>query len=276
MTELLNKVLVLLTFCLGGLVMMLSTASPPGGAHAANATERRPVLVELFTSEGCSSCPPADALLDDLRRDQDIPGVEVIVLGFHVDYWNNLGWKDPFSSEANSARQVAYNEALGRSGVFTPQAILDGRVSVVASGEAGIRETALRQRGKPQARVVLSATGKERLQVKATVSGVPAIANGDAAEVWVALTEVGLSTRVLRGENEGLTLRHAPVVRRLQKLGTWSGKEAVFSGALDVEPGWRREGLSAVAFVQERQSRHVLGAAAVKPAAAPSSDVSAR
>jgi hypothetical protein len=253
MSPSLHTMTFLLTLGLGGLA----------GAEAARTPQRpTPILIELFTSEGCSSCPPADAFLDELSRAQDIPGVQAIVLGFHVDYWDYLGWADPFSSAANSARQAEYSGALvGRQGVFTPQAILDGRHSVVASGEAALRQAALQRLKEQHGRVSLSATGEGRVQVKATVSQVPQVSPGDTAEVWVALTESGLSTRVARGENAGHTLRHAPVVRRLAKLGAWAGQETTLSHALEVDPAWRRENLTAVAFVQERKSRRVLGTA---------------
>jgi len=230
-------------------------------AEAAPAGPAVPVLVELYTSEGCSSCPSADALLAGWAEAQPVEGVRPVVLGFHVDYWNYLGWADPFSRAEFSERQGQANQALGRESSFTPQAVVGGRASVVGSDEGGLRRALLSARSLPAAQVQVSAAAKEgALDVQATVREAPAPAAGDVAEVWAAVTESGLSTDVKRGENAGRTLRHAPVVRRLVRLGQLPS-EGPLTARIPLEPAWRPERLQVVAFVQEQKRREILGVA---------------
>src|SRR3954468_667926 len=148
------------------------------------------VLVELFTSEGCSSCPPADAVLERLHQQQPVPGVELIVLSEHVDYWNDLGWKDPFSDARFSERQGAYG-----SRIYTPQAIVDGRIDVLGSDQAGIVRAAASAAADPHG----------TLRLTRTPTGVRIAVNGLAAHsdapVLVAVLEDGLVSKVERGEN---------------------------------------------------------------------------
>ncbi len=231
-----------------------------------NGRPRTAVLVELFTSEGCSSCPPADALLARLASDQPIAGAEVIALEEHVDYWNQLGWTDPFSSSGFSARQVAYAHSSDGESVYTPQMIVDGRSPFVGSDERFARRAiaqAAREK-KPALQLSLNSNdkaGEVVLQVR-----VPKLENlrrGEAAEVFLAITEDGLESAVKRGENAGRRLAHAAVVRSLQTLGPASASaETAFAGTprTKLAPGWNRTRLRAVVFVQEKKSKRVLGA----------------
>jgi len=238
---------------IAGTVSSAGERTPPGPPV--------PVLVELYTSEGCSSCPSADRLLSNWAETQPVEGVQAVVLGFHVDYWNSLGWADPFSNADFTERQGVANQALGRDGAFTPQAVVSGRASVVGSDDSGLRRALQAARSLPAARVDVSAARKDgALEVKATVREAPAPAAGDVAEVWAAVTESGLSTDVKRGENAGRTLRHAPVVRRLVRLGQLPS-EGMMSARISLEPSWHPERLTVVAFVQARQRREILGVA---------------
>ena len=205
-----------------------------------------PVLVELFTSEGCSSCPQADQALQWLEGKQPVEGVEVIPLSLHVDYWNHLGWADPFSSRDFSHRQAAYGKET-----YTPQMIIDGDAAFVGSKDAAV-EALSERRGEPRVAIKLAAKlGETKVEVTASAES--------AAPLWVALTESGLSHPVTRGENSGKTLSHSAVVRTLVQLGP-SGKVE-----LALERGWKREQLKVVAFVQQAGPGKVLGVAWVKP-----------
>ncbi len=237
-----------------------------------DAAGRVPVIVELFTSEGCSSCPPADDNLARLERTQPIAGAEVIALGQHVDYWNRLGWTDPFSSQAFSQRQGRYSEAFGRDGVYTPQMIVDGQTEF-AGGNQGMARTAITKAAQmPKATVGLkladgATAGNNSVTFDVSVANLPAVRANDAAEVWLAITESNLRTDVPRGENAGRSLAHTAVVRQMVGVGVADARAGAVSTAQTVatlEGNWRRKNLRAVVFVQERDSRRILGAASLK------------
>jgi hypothetical protein len=140
------------------LVESCSADARPPEARAADAP-RRAVVLELFTSEGCSSCPPADAVLRRLAREQTIGGADVIALEEHVDYWNGLGWADPFSSPAFTARQRTYADAMRRHGVYTPELVVDGTNELLGSHESGARQAIQNASASPKARVELQHDG---------------------------------------------------------------------------------------------------------------------
>ena len=233
------------------------TAPQPQLTAAPQATV--PVIVELFTSEGCSSCPSADAALRELETAQSVPGVEVIALGQHVDYWNRLGWKDAFSSPQFTERQRWYAQGF-KEGNYTPQAVVDGRYEFVGSQRATLAETVAKAAQAPRAAVTLTRAAGGMVQVQ--VSHLPA--GTQAASVELALTETGLSSQVGRGENAGQLLRHAAVVRSLQVLGA-VGADGTFSGRapLSLNSNWKAEHLRAVALVQETGSHHIVGVASL-------------
>jgi hypothetical protein len=236
-------------------------------SREATATTATPaVLVELFTSEGCSTCPPADKLLADFDQAQLVEGAQVIALSEHVDYWNQLGWKDPFSSAEFSQRQTDYALALSMKDIYTPQMIVDGQTAFVGSKLDAARQAIAKAARSPKADVNLTLKTATPKAVKLTVQveNVPDVSPGDSAEVMLAITESGLLSQVLRGENSGRKLMHAAVTRKLIRIGTIKGKTFSIEPAIDLDRTWKRQNMKAVAFVQERTSRRVLGTAAIK------------
>ncbi len=232
---------------------------------------RTPVIVELFTSEGCSSCPRADALLARLDKTQPIPGVEIIALKEHVDYWDHFGWKDRFSSAQFTARQGDYAQAIGNGTIYTPQMIVDGRTEFVGSAEGRARQAILQAGEAPKAVVQLewsprAAAGAGEIPLRVRIGQLGGATPGDRAEVFLAITESNLHSDVSRGENAGRKLDHAGVVRVLRVIGNANlGANPAFAAQLGVAiaPGWQRANLRAVVFVQERRRRRVLAAAAI-------------
>jgi hypothetical protein len=229
-----------------------------------------PVIVELFTSEGCSSCPPADALLAKLEERQSVANAQIIAFEEHVDYWNNLGWMDPFSAKEWTDRQQEYAASLGSGNVYTPQMVINGQAELVGSREQQARQAIEGAAAGMRADVSLTPgpLGKKgHAQFIVSVGTLTASKGGDAPEVWLAITEAGLHSNVTRGENAGEDLHHASVVRVLRKMGVADpGKEISFSSSLSLplDPAWNRRNLHAVVFVQEKSSRRIVGAAAAR------------
>ena len=239
----------------GLLALELKNPSPAALAR------QTPVIVELFTSEGCSSCPPADAVLSGLIKNQPVPGAEVIALGEHVDYWNHGGWADAFSSAKFSVRQSDYSQAFGKDTVYTPQMIVDGRMGFDGSDEEQAYQAIARAARARKADVQVVKTGSETLSVR--VDHLPESAKNDPADVVLAVTEDGVASSVRGGENTGRLLFHSAVVRQLKVLGTTSGGAFMSNPTVTLENGWRRGPLHAVIFVQERSSRRIVGAAQI-------------
>lgn len=235
-------------------------------SDAQQATDTKPVvLVELFTSEGCSSCPPADRWLIELQERQPVAGVEVIALGEHVDYWDGLGWRDPFSSAELTGRQRDYSLHFGQNRVYTPQMIVDGAEEFVGSDKREARQAIQRAASRAKARVRItpdSAAGKTA-RWTIHVDGLPPKAP-PRVDVYVAVTESGLANEVKNGENRGRRLEHSSVVRVLQKIGEMGGAPpAKFEHHVELpfDSSWNKENLRVVAFVQEPKVGRVLGAA---------------
>jgi hypothetical protein len=225
----------------------------------------RPVLVELFTSEGCSSCPPADALLQQLDRAQPVAGAQLIVLSEHVDYWNHIGWTDPFSSRFFSDRQNTYSDRFGLGSVYTPQMVVDGTTEFV--GNDSLRATRAIQESmvRPKIPIHLSAiswSAPLTLQAHIEADASPEAFKAGNAEVYLAVALNHAESQVLRGENGGHRLTHVGVVQVLTRVGRLEAGRR-FSEDVRVKLDSRTDpgNLRVVAFVQEAGQRRVLGAA---------------
>ncbi len=224
-----------------------------------------PVVVELFTSEGCSSCPFADRVLADLKHTQPVAGARIIVLSEHVDYWNYIGWNDPFSSAAYTARQQAYGRAFHLNGVYTPQAVVDGQAERVGSERQNLEQDIVRAARLPKATVQITPTSGSVGEVRVTVRGLSRSQSASGADVMLAITQDGMSSRVTRGENAGRTLSHVSVVRSLRSLGGTAGQDT-FSALTRLDAGISSASgdREAVVFVQDRSTHHILGANTLK------------
>jgi hypothetical protein len=233
------------------------------GKYRPNHSESRtPVLVELFTSEGCSDCPPADALLEKLDRLESINNVEIIALSEHVDYWNDIGWKDPYSSGEYSLRQGAYGRQFGLGSVYTPQMVVDGRAQFVGSNETDAVR-AIENAGKIE-KIPLSLSsirfdGADRIVLHVEASPSPSSLSGGNAEMLLAVADDTDISSVTRGENAGRTLKHVAVVRTLVSVGKL-GSRGTFSQdvAVNLIRGTTRN-FRVVAIIQQPEAGRVLG-----------------
>lgn len=197
-----------------------------GGSYAYAVDTGHPVTLELFTSQSCSSCPPADALLRQLSASDP----DLLPLSFHVHYWDNLGWKDTYSSSIYTGRQNAYAQALGQSGVFTPQLIVNGTTSVVGSNETDVRQAiaAAKQASLPVS--VSLAPDNTGHQLVVTIAGNSSSTAAIQADIWKVRFNRYAKTSVAAGENGGRTLESINNVTSITSLGTWqSGVSKTFS-----------------------------------------------
>jgi gluconolactonase len=222
-------------------------------------SSKRIVVVELFTSEGCSSCPPADRLLAELDETQPVAGVQVVALSERVDYWNRLGWTDPFSSPIFSRRQEGYSRRFGLDGVYTPQLIVDGSAQMVGSDRGAVFQ-ALRRAGAQRAAVNISLENMGG-SVKVTVDPAPGSVNAGAAELFAALVEDPAPVQVTQGENNGRRLRHVGVVRELASLGFVDLSRKTVKERRLASGSWDRKRVAA--FVQLKGHGPIVGAASL-------------
>lgn len=231
--------------------------------------DTHPVLVELFTSEGCSTCPPADALIQAMDTSQPVPGAQLIVLSEHVDYWDHDGWKDPNSSSLLSERQAAYVRELGLKTVYTPQIIVDGTSEMRANNPQQANQVVHDAAATPKVPVHIGDVSfgpGDAGVLRAHID-----ANGESddhnADVYVAVALDRVESQVLHGENGGRHLVHVAVVQQITKVGKLpKGKSFSENVQLKLKPGTDPKNIRIVAFVQEPGPGKLLGAALRRPA----------
>ena len=261
---------------LGIAVVVLATlpsvsglGKPRQSESAKPALTRQPVVVELFTAEGCSSCPPADLLLAKLDSAQPLAPAQVIALEEHVDYWDEQGWKDPFSSYVWTERQREYAGTLRSGNPYTPQMVIDGTVGFVGSHSAMARDAILKAAAEQKTKIDLTETTpveNKSVTFKVDIEKLIGASPKDSSEVILGITENGLHSSVKAGENSGKELSHSAVLRELKVLGVVGkyGKDSFSSQpSVKLDSKWDVANLRAVVFVQERKSRRILGAAEI-------------
>jgi hypothetical protein len=227
---------------------------------------RTPVLVELFTSEGCSSCPPADRFLQSLDG-QPIDGAEMIVLSEHVDYWNHIGWKDPYSASFYSQRQSAYAKRFGLDSVYTPQMVVDGTSEFVGSNSSLADKAFRKALSVPKLPVHLSSVSGDAsntLHAHLETGALDPSFGSREAEVYVAVALNRAESQVSAGENSGHRLAHVSVVRSVTKIGALKQGQGLEQDVqLKLELGSDPRSLRLIAFVQKPRQGRVVGAAAM-------------
>jgi hypothetical protein len=237
-------------------ILMLGGLLTPARTQTSSKTLSQ-VVVELFTSEGCSSCPPADALLQTLDRAQPISGVQLIVLSEHVDYWDDLGWKDTYSSHAITERQENYAHRLGVAGPYTPQMVVDGTFEFVGNNKAQAAKAFGKARALSKIPVQISSVTSDNGNVRAHIETGPLPSK---AEVIVALAFEHAQSQVLHGENGGHRLEHVAVLRKLVSAGK-AEKGSTFSQDVNLPNEDGNQVYRLIAFVQKPNQGAILGAA---------------
>jgi hypothetical protein len=216
------------------------------------------VVVELFTSEGCSSCPPADALLTQLSKQRNTTKTELILLGEHVEYWNGQGWNDRFSAPSFTQRQYEYARHFHLASAYTPQMVIDGHLQTVGGNAPALQRMIAESARTPKsAAVSLNFVATDKLQV--TVMD----ASNTRPRILLAVTEDNLTTKIGGGENDGRVLVHNAVVRELRSLGTVSNGRFEKTVNLHDNSDWKRNDLRAIVLVQDESDDAIRGAASL-------------
>jgi len=221
-------------------------------------TNPQPIVIELFTSEGCSSCPPADALLGQLSQQRTGHAVDLVLLGEHVEYWDGQGWKDRFSAPVFTQRQYDYVHNLHLASAYTPQVVVDGHLQASGGNASALQQLIAEaaQTAKPS-KVSLQLVSPDKLQVNVSAPPSPKL------QVLFAITEDNLTTNVHGGENKNRVLTHAAVVRELHSLGSPSDGHFEKTLGFKVKPDWKPQDLRAIVLVQDQSTGKIQGAASI-------------
>jgi hypothetical protein len=232
-------------------------------------TDASPVLVELFTSEGCSSCPPAEALLARLQHDQPIPNANILVLEEHVDYWDSLGWHDRFSSHQITVRQADYIQRLHLEDSYTPQMIVDGTDQFTGNDSTHALRAIAQAARATKLPIALAIINTDQKHLAATAYVAPASQPFPNVDIYAALVQPTASTQVLSGENGGHTLQHVSVVRQMKRIGNLADESASLRFSLDVPADTTPADLRLVVFLQRASDGAILGATSCPASAEP-------
>jgi hypothetical protein len=226
--------------------------TPP--AQAAPAT----ILVELFTSEGCSSCPPADRLLAELDKKQPIPGTTIVVLSEHVDYWDQLGWRDPYSSRFWSERQDDYAAQFGFDSVYTPQMVIDGSLQASGGDSRAVTRAIKDAASSPHIDLAISRFERSAAGLKLEFTAGPA----QGATLFAVVADDADRSSVQRGENAGHTLEHVAVARSLVRIADLLSTPLDKTATLSLPPDAANRPLRVILFARDKKSGHIVGVAA--------------
>ena len=262
------KAIIVLAVLAGSVIFSLATGAHPGAAQVTAVTDanagRVPVLVELFTSEGCSSCPPADEILQKMDKLQPIPTVEIVVLSEHVDYYDQIGWKDPFSSHFYTERQARYVERMKVDSAYTPQMVVDGEFQFNGTDAKTAVQDIQKAATAEKISVKLGAfqtNQKGKLLINVQTAPLPGSSSSSSADVLLAVADDVDVSNVGSGENSGKTLTNVAVVRELKSVGKID-KSNGFSRDIETNiPGTSTSKSRIVVIVQEPHQGKLLGIA---------------
>ncbi len=233
-------------------------APPLQAASDSSQTASHAVLVELFTSEGCSSCPPADRLLAELERRQPVPHTTVVVLSEHVDYWNQLGWRDPFSSHQWSERQDEYRRQFGLDSVYTPQIVIDGDIQASGNDSRSVLAAIERSAKTPHIEIAISSIERSGDGVHLEITAGPA----RGAALYAVIADDADRSSVARGENAGRTLEHVAVARSLVRVADLQSTALVKTTDLALPPAADKGHLRIILFARDARNGHIVGVVA--------------
>jgi hypothetical protein len=255
---------------IGALVVAAAGAALLVGTRARPTAGKTPVVVEMFTAEGCPGCPDGDAALDAVIRDASMPNVRIVALGEHVAYWDHLGWSDAYALPESKTRQSDYlTHVFKNGGLYTPQFVVDGQWQGSGTSAEGARRAIADAAKAPKAIVTvqpawLAEAGAVRVRIAVVVP--PSLTLKERADVVLALTEDRVGATATAGEHKGRTLQHSAVARVLKTVGTLGARERSWATTtmIPVQGGWKRADLQAVGLLQERESRRIVGADAAR------------